>query len=36
MTNNVMLNNVDHADLRVITQRGAQYGDNVMTLNLGQ
>jgi len=31
MTNNVMLNNVDHANLRVITQRGAQYGDNVMT-----
>jgi hypothetical protein len=31
MTNNVMLNNVAHAELRVITQRGAQFGDNLMT-----
>ena len=30
MTNNVLLNNVDHKDLRVITTRGADYGDNVM------
>lgn len=27
----VLLNNVDHKDLRVITTRSAQYGDNVMT-----
>jgi hypothetical protein len=26
-----MLNNVDHQALRVITERGARYGDNVMT-----
>jgi hypothetical protein len=26
-----LLNNVDHQDLRIITARGAQYGDNVMT-----
>jgi hypothetical protein len=30
MTNNVLLNNVDHKDLRVITTRGARYGDDVM------
>ena len=30
MANTVLLNNVDHKDLRVITQRGAGYGDNVM------
>jgi hypothetical protein len=30
MANNVLLNNVDHKDLRVITTRGAEYGDNVM------
>jgi hypothetical protein len=30
MTNNVLLNNVDHKDLRVITSRSAQYGDDVM------
>jgi len=30
MTNSVLLNNVDHKDLRVITTRGAEYGDNVM------
>ncbi len=26
-----LLNNVDHKDLRIITMRGAKYGDNVMT-----
>jgi SapC len=31
MTRTVLLNNVDHHDLRVITQRGAAYGDAVMT-----
>lgn len=30
MSNNVLLNNVDHKDLRVITTRSAEYGDNVM------
>ena len=30
MTNNVLLNNVDHKDLRVITTRSARYGDDVM------
>ena len=30
MANTVLLNNVDHKDLRVITRRGAEYGDNVM------
>ena len=30
MTNNVLLNNVDHKDLRVVTTRGPQYGDDVM------
>lgn len=30
MANSVLLNNVDHKDLRVITTRGADYGDNVM------
>ena len=30
MSNHVLLNNVDHKDLRVITRRGASYGDNVM------
>ena len=30
MTRNVLLNNVDHKDLRVITARGAEYGDDVM------
>jgi hypothetical protein len=29
MPNPVLLNNVDHKDLRVITRRGAAYGDNV-------
>jgi hypothetical protein len=31
MTHTVLLNNVDHQALRVITQRGAAYGDAVMT-----
>lgn len=30
MANTVLLNNVDHKDLHVITSRGAEYGDNVM------
>jgi len=30
MSNNALLNNVDHKDLRVITTRSAEYGDNVM------
>ena len=30
MTNHVLLNNVDHKDLRVITTRSASYGDDVM------
>jgi hypothetical protein len=30
MTNPVLLNNVDHHDLRVITRRGAAFGDQVM------
>lgn len=30
MANPVLLNNVEHKDLRVITNRGAEYGDNVM------
>ena len=31
MANNVLLNNLDHRTLRVITTRGAEYGDNVMS-----
>lgn len=30
MTNFALLNNVDHQDTRVITERSAKYGDNVM------
>jgi hypothetical protein len=30
MANGVLLNNIDHKDLRVITTRGAAYGDAVM------
>lgn len=30
MANPVLLNNVHHKDLRVITTRGAEYGDNIM------
>lgn len=30
MANSVLLNNVDHRNLRVITTRGADFGDNVM------
>ena len=29
MTNRVLLNNVDHADLRVITRHGAEFGDAI-------
>lgn len=31
MTNTVLLNNVDHSDLRIVTTRSAEYGDNVMS-----
>lgn len=31
MSNTVLLNNVDHKHLRVITSRGARYGDEVMS-----
>lgn len=30
MTNNVLLNNLDHKDLRVVATRSARYGDDVM------
>ena len=30
MTRHAHLNNVDHRDLRIITTRGAQYGDDIM------
>ena len=30
MSNTVLLNNIDHQNLRVITGRGAEYGDDVM------
>lgn len=30
MAKHVLLNNVDHADLRIVTKRSAAYGDNVM------
>ncbi|MGH8174730.1 MAG: SapC family protein [Steroidobacter sp.] len=30
MANSVLLNNIDHKDLRIITTRSADYGDNVM------
>ena len=30
MTNLVLLNNVDHQDVRIITERSAEYGDSVM------
>ncbi|MDH3907508.1 MAG: SapC family protein, partial [Gammaproteobacteria bacterium] len=29
MTRHALLNNVDHKDLRVITERSAKFGDNV-------
>lgn len=29
MVNNVMLDNVSHKDLKIITRRGASYGDNI-------
>lgn len=31
MTKAVLLNNIDHKDLRIVTRRGAEYGDDVMT-----
>ena len=31
MTHPVLLNNRDHKDLRVLTTRGADYGDNAMS-----
>jgi len=31
MPNPVLLNNIDHQDLRIITRRGAAYGDQVMS-----
>ena len=31
MANGVLLNNIDHKDLRVVTAHGAQYGDAVMS-----
>lgn len=34
MTNHVVLNNVDHQDLRVITDRSPELGDNVMCAQL--
>lgn len=32
MTRHVMLNNISHKDLRVITRHGAEFGDNVGTM----
>ena len=32
MTNHVMLNNIQHKNLRVITRQGAEFGDNVGTV----
>ena len=32
MTRHVMLNNIAHKDLRVITRYGAEFGDNVGTM----
>ena len=32
MTNHVMLNNIAHKDLRVITRYSAEFGDNVGTV----
>jgi hypothetical protein len=34
MTNNVMLNNISHSDLRVITRNSAKYGDNIGTVQV--
>lgn len=34
MTNNVMLDNISHSDLRVITRHSAEYGDNVGTVQV--
>lgn len=32
MTNKVLLNNIDHADLRAVTRHGAEFGDSVNQL----
>ena len=32
MPRTVLLNNVDHHDLRVVTRRGAEFGDDVMAV----
>ena len=32
MTNNALLNNVQHSDIRIITERSAQYGDDKMSV----
>jgi hypothetical protein len=34
MTNNVMLNNVSHNDLKVITRNSSEYGDNIGTVQV--
>lgn len=34
MTNHVLLNNIEHRDIRVIKERSAEYGDNVMAVPL--
>ena len=31
MPKSVLLNNIEHKDLRVITRRGAEFGDNLMS-----
>ncbi len=33
MANHVLLNNVQHKDLRIITDRAAKYGDNIMCVD---
>jgi hypothetical protein len=35
MTNHVMLNNIQHKNLRVITRQGAEFGDNIGTVPTG-
>ncbi|HAE94281.1 MAG TPA: peptide ABC transporter permease, partial [Hyphomonas atlantica] len=29
MANTALLNNIDHADLKIVTRRGAEFGDSV-------
>ena len=31
MTNHVLINNVEHNDVRVVTTRSAKYGDAIMS-----